>query len=453
MAEQLTPVEAAVIAVREAVREGASEAEAYVAWSRGYRGHITSNTLGSLVASDDAGVGVRVTVGKRVGFAYASTLEPEHVREAARRAVRAARASKEDEYWKGLPEPSSSYPRPSGVYEPSLAAIAPEDVVERLVEAVEEAKGLGANIYRALLSVSRIEVAVANTNGVECTDTGTYAYTYVAVSMETPAGPSPAIYEVDASRTALPSLVRLLHRAVEKIKLLKAVVKLDKPERMPVVWTGYPLSELLEATLLMALSGDWVVRGRSPFANRVGERVLDERITIVDDGVMKAGFYTSSFDSEGVARRRTVLVEKGVLKGFIYDTYWARRAGLEESTGNAYRIGYTQPPHPWYSNVVIEPGSADLDELLEGRVAVIYQVQGAFASNPVTGEYSVQANPAVLYEGGEPKGWLKGVVVSGDLYEELRSRVAMVGGFQEQPEPGRYLPWIRVEGVTLTPKA
>ncbi len=117
------------------------------------------------------------------------------------------------------------------------------------------------------------------------------------------------------------------------------------------------------------------------------------------------------------------------------------------------RPGYEGPPSPGFTNVVVEPGDAGLDELVEGEVLVVYEVQGAHSSNPETGEYSVLANPAVLFRGGEPVGWAPGVMVAGNMYEDLARRLSLVSRFTEHPAPGFYLPWVRLEQVMVAPKA
>jgi len=457
VAWRFSAAEAAVMAVRQAIREGASEAEAFVSVERGYRVTIMAGVVKDLVVERDAGVAVRAAVGKRVGFAYATGLDASSIREAARLAVRNARASREDEWWGGFPEPSPSYPEPGGIYEASLARVEPETLVEdarELLGFVAERYGRrGVAVSRASLGVAEVERAIANSNGVYRVDVGTFAQGYVALTARFPDGRvSPSVFEFGSSRVSIPSMTLLAERAAEKVLLAEKVASGLEPGRYRVVFAPEALAELLEYTVLGSLNGEMAVRGRSFYRGRVGERVMDERLTIVDDGVLKGGDATWRFDGEGVAMQRTVLVEKGVLRGFIFDSYWGRRMGVS-STGNAVRPGYTGRPSPGFTNVVVAEGDASPEELLEGRVIVVYSVQGAHTANMETGEYSVVGNPAVLYENGEPRGIVPGAAVSGNIYEELASRVEMVGRLVEKPYPGMYVPWLRLEGVHVAPRA
>ncbi len=452
---RISPIELAVMAVRRAMAEGATEAEAFVTYSRGYSVSIFAGKIRDVEYDDDIGVGVRVAVGKKVGFAYATGAEPGVAAEAARRAVRLARSAAPDRDWPGLPEPSPSYPDVGGIYEASLARVTPEallDEAKSLIGFVEGYREEGVLLSRARIGASVVERAIANSNGVYQVDAGTYASVMVSTTISREGVTTPAVFVFDSSRVTMPSVERVAERAIELSRLATRRAEQPSPGRYTVVYAPQALAELLEETVLFSLRGDMAVRGRSYFRNKIGQQVLSEKITIVDDGALKGGDASWRFDGEGVATRRTVLVEEGILRSFVYDTYWGRRAGYE-STGNAVRAGYASRPSVGFTNVILGEGDAAPEELLEGRVIVVYQVQGAHTASPETGEYSVLANPAILYENGEPRGWVPGLVVSGNMYQELREKVEAVGKWLEKPYPGIQLPWIRLGGVTVAPRA
>ena len=205
-------------------------------------------------------------------------------------------------------------------------------------------------------------------------------------------------------------------------------------------------------TIFYALRGDNVVRGRSPYRDRVGEEVVDKHLTIIDDGLLDGGDNSWRFDGEGVATSRSILVEAGVLRSFVLDTYWGKRMGTK-STGNGVRRSYSVQPQPGYTNIIIEGGDSSLEELLDGKVIVLYNLQGAHTANSDTGEYSVLANPGILYENGEPRGWLRGITVSGNMFEEVKKNIVMVSREKEKAFPGIEAPWIRFDNIVVTPKA
>jgi PmbA protein len=452
VASRIQPVEAAVLASRWAIREGATEAEAYVVHSRGYEVRILAGKIENLQVTDDLGIGVRVAVGKRVGFAYATGLDSESIRQAVRMAVKQAKTAPEDEHWRGFPEPSETYPEPGNMYSTDLASATTDTVVDyanELFKLVAEHKDV--SLARGGVGVYRIERAIANTNGVYRVDVGTEAVAYVGVNSRKNGILTPVLFEFESSRISMPNAESLVGRAVERVLQATKLAKGVETGRYTIVLAPQVFAELLGVTVLYSLRGDNVVQGRSYFAGRKGEKLLSEKLTLVDDGVLKGGDNTWRFDGEGVATARKVLIEKGVVKGFVYDSYWAGRAG-ERSTGNAVRSGYASQPSPGFTNVVVEPGDLLPDEMLEGRLLVVYQIQGAHTANRETGEYSVLANPAILFENGEPKGWVRGAMLSGNFYEELAKQLVGLSRNVEHAAPGFYLPWAKLENITVAVK-
>ncbi len=442
--------EYASIAVKYALSRGASEAEAYVIRGKDNYVEIENNNIKQAYTSYDVGVGVRVAIGKRVGFSYTNRLDKTSIEEMVEKALKSAKATKEDPYWKGLPEPSEKYPRPEGVYSIELERTRIDSLVEKasiLLNTLLEDKRI--TVVGATLGVSSWTAAVANSNGIYQVDYGTVAITWAEVVARENGDVTPGIYEVEVSRTTFPDVESLAVKLREKaVKNLKPV-KTDYT-RLPVIFTEYAVESIFRYTLNQAIRGDNVVRGRSPFKDKVGEKVAVEDLTIIDDGTLKNGLYTSIFDAEGVARRKTTIIENGVLKGFIYDNYWAKRAGTE-STGNAARQGYASTPTVSPSNLVVIPGSYREEEIIADthRGLLVDSLQGAHSSNPETGEFSVVATPAWLIENKELKP-VRGVMLAGNMYELLKkidglTRTSRQIGITKTP-------WIRFSEVRVIVK-
>ena len=126
-------------------------------------------------------------------------------------------------------------------------------------------------------------------------------------------------------------------------------------------------------------------------------------------------------DDEGVPRQRTPIIENGVLRSFIWDTYWANRMGVK-STGNAKRNKRQGLVEISTSNVVIEPGDRDISEIMSDIKYGFYirGVQGAHSSNPESGDFSIVGNPAMLIEDGKMVGAVHGLMVSGNAFDLLK---------------------------------
>jgi PmbA protein len=149
----------------------------------------------------------------------------------------------------------------------------------------------------------------------------------------------------------------------------------------------------------------------------LGKRIASEQVTLVDDATLAKGLATRPFDGEGVVSQRTLVIERGVLRNFLYDTYTARKAAAR-STGNASR-GWSSLPHIGTSNFVLEPGAKSADEIVRStkRGLLVTAMLGSGA-NVVTGEYSRGAN-GLWIENGEVVHPVQEVTVSGSLLELL----------------------------------
>jgi len=211
------------------------------------------------------------------------------------------------------------------------------------------------------------------------------------------------------------------------------------------------LQELLYFTLINAVKADNVQREQSAFKGKIGEKVASENITIYDDGSFPSGLRTATFDAEGVPHQKTLLVEKGILRNFLYDNYAAKKEG-KESTGNAARAGYLSTPSIEATNFHIMPGGATAEELMEevDDGLIIYYLQGAHSSNPVSGEFSVVATPAWKIKKGEIVHCSRGVMLAGNIFEVLKNVSAVAGNERKMGQ--LIAPWILVENVRVIGK-
>jgi PmbA protein len=210
--------------------------------------------------------------------------------------------------------------------------------------------------------------------------------------------------------------------------------------RCPVIFERDVASAVL-TDLFAAVSAANVATGNSFLAGKVGERIGSALATIVDDGRRPGGLGSSPFDAEGVATRRTVVFERGVLRTFLYDSYYGRRLGAA-STGNA--AGGAIGPNNFY----LEPGADSLQALIAAtpRGVLVLDTIG-FSTESVTGTYSRGAR-GYLIEGGEVAHALEEFTIAGNLPEMLAGidRVASDLVF-DQPIVG---PSFRVAEMTVS---
>jgi PmbA protein len=217
----------------------------------------------------------------------------------------------------------------------------------------------------------------------------------------------------------------------------------------PVIFAQPAFHSLLYYTLINAVKADYVQRERSALKDKIGEKVASELVTVCDDGLLDGGLLTSKFDGEGVPCQKTVVIDKGVLKNFLYDSYTANKVGVE-STGNASRAGlapYSSTPVLGASNFTFNRGSRTAEELV-GEVdegLLVFGVQGAHSSNPESGEFSVVATPVWKIEDGSVAGAVRGVMLTGVAFDVLRNVSALGSNVKKRGQ--LVAPWIRVEDV------
>jgi PmbA protein len=192
--------------------------------------------------------------------------------------------------------------------------------------------------------------------------------------------------------------------------------------KVPVILDPFAASSFL-GVLAGALDADNVLKGRSLFAEMVGQQVGSPAFTLVDDGRILTGPGASPFDGEGVPSGRTELFTAGTLNGFLHSTYTAARAGKgQRSTGNAKRGSYKAAPGVGTSNFYVEAGEPSLEELLAlaDHGVLIDDVTGVHSgANPISGEFSVGAT-GLRIEGGAPGEPLREMTIASTLPEMLK---------------------------------
>ncbi len=435
-----------------ALKKGAAEAEVYA-----YQGFSTSVGIehGQIVRSSrivDNGLGIRSVVNKAMGFAYTNILEEQNaVEDAVAKSVGAARASKPDADWRGFPD-KKPYAAVKHSYDERVANLRSEDLVKIAGRMLSEAE---VTDKRALpveggAGASHLYGAVANSNGVAGADRATVVECSLATVGNDKGEVSSVCFEFNLERCFCvhPEWVgkEAARLAVSSLKARKVETK-----NMSVVFVQTALQELFAYTLINAVKADFVQRNQSALKGKIGEKVGSESVTIYDDGLLEGGLRTGKFDGEGVPQQKTPVMEKGVLRGFIYDNYAAKKEG-RRSTGNASRAGYLSTPAVEATNFHVVSGTKSADELIReiDDGLIVYSLQGAHSSNPSSGEFSVVAAPAWRIEKGEISYAVKGAMLSGNVFDLLKNVTALANN--ERKTGVLVAPWVLAENVKVVGK-
>jgi PmbA protein len=411
-------------AMREAGTAGAGDAEAYAEDSRGLELRVYQDEVESLSVSGARGVGIRAWLHGRAGYAYGTDLTDEGLKRLAVAAVGAARAADPDKH--------AAPPVPGGVAEPIDGLADPttdEWTTDRKVElarAIERASR-GADervkLIEETIYVDESErIAIASSRDAEGAFEATTAYAYLQAIAEEDGdrqtglgfglGRSPADLDPEAiGRESAERATSLL--GAEKPRSRTCPVVVD-----PTVAASFA------GFIGGLLCADAIQRGRSPFAERLGEEIGSAALILTDDGRDRQGLASAPFDGEGTPRGSTPLVEAGTLANYLHDSYTAGREGGDaRSTGNASRAGYRSPPSVGTSNLIVAPGEASFDELLAdaGDGVYVTDVAGLHSGvNPVSGTFSVGAT-GILIEGGKLGKPANEFTIASDLVSMLKA--------------------------------
>ncbi len=402
--------------------EGDEAVEAYAEESRRTVVKAHKGDVEGLTLAESRGVGVRLIVGGRVGFAYAADPSPDEVRTAVARARENAAVATEDGFNR-LPEVAVAEPMPELFREEQAAMPADQKVslaldLERVATTTDPRV---TKVDEAQIGDAVSRTAVASTTGLIAeygrTDCWAVAVTLAEQGEETQTGFS---YRIGRE------LGELEWRDVAEEAVSRAVDMLGatKPPtaKVPVVLDPFAGSSFL-GVLAGALSAEAVQKGRSLFAALVGEQVGSDVFNLIDDGRFLMGPAAAPFDDEGVPTIRTELFKDGVLQGFLHNTYTARRDGTATSTGNARRGGYTTVPGVGTTNFYVAPGEHSFEGLLakaEGGV-LVRDVSGVHSgANPISGQFSVGAT-GLRISGGTPGEPLREMTIASTVPEMLKA--------------------------------
>jgi len=384
------------------------QVEAYVLRSRDVDVKVFGGEVESLAVAEVEGVGVRVIVDARQGYAWAGSLDDDVIAETLAEARDNAAFGAPDESYALA---SRSDVDAGGVVAPTLdlwrddvLSTSTADKVALALElegAVRAADPLVRGVESASYGDAAVEAAVANSLGVESSTRRTaascsaFAMAGEGTATQTGSGFSAgrSFAEVDpheAARDAAERAVRLLG------------AKPIPSARLPVILDPLVTRSVL-GLLGGALSGEAIVKGRSLFVGREGEDVAGSDITLVDDPTLADAFGAATHDAEGVPTRRVELIAGGRFDAVLHNVHTARRAGDgARTTGSAVRGGFKSPPGVGARALHLVPGALGAEEILASVDHGLYvqSVSGLHSgTNPVSGDFSVGAVGLVVRDG------------------------------------------------------
>ncbi len=387
--------------------------------------------VGSLQASRSWGMALRILNRQRMGFSYITSSEIQttswkgfstNLEQLIEEAIASTEAISPDPCYDFAPDLDA--PLPSlPIYDEKLMRVSEKVKIEKARLLEETARGVDPKRIQKVRKASYQDTisqrTLINSNGLQFS----YQFTLVSANVTAVAeesGESEMGWEFDFSHF----FNDLDVEKVGKEAAQKAIERLGgrriKSGIYPAILKNHVASEFL-SLLSHSFLAEQVQKGKSPLKGKLGERYFSPLISILDDGRHPKGISTSPIDGEGTPTQRTLLVNQGVVAGFLYDRYWASRGGLSipvTSTGNSKRSGIHSPPVLGVSNLYIEPGEYPIGRLLKElhMGVVIEEVMGLHTVDPISGEFSLGCSGDWFEQGGKAYP-VKSIAIAGNLFK------------------------------------
>ncbi len=429
--------------VEYGVSLGADQVEVYVVNQSQARLNISNAHIVGGDVLDVGGAGVRVYKNKALGLA--STTRLEDLKEAVEKAYKMAKGTTKDPLFKTLPE-ANQYTPVDGLYDKKLAEVSFEDLSMRLMEGVKIASGDNDYVVSAGLTRSINEIGIANSLGVECSYIGTNISGSISSKLER--GEDVAVGRGITMGRSLSKFdpVKAGNEAISKATARIGASKVDSGT-MDLIIDYRGTRSSIGSVLGVGVNGLNVALGTSFLSDNIGDMIATESLTVIDDPHVVGGLGSRSFDVEGCPSTQLEIVEKGVLKTFVTDSYSSGCLGIA-NTGNASKRSLTSKPSPSLTNLIVTPGSWSFEELIkETKQGILMEDSGLGARGNST-NISSMVNSGYYVENGEIIHPVKNTMIGTTVFNFLKN----IGGLTKDvlTEGGSSTPALKLKNVKVS---
>ena len=406
-------------AVRQAEVQGADDAEAFAATLSESEVFLENNDIKQAKSQKMGSIGLRVIVDGAPGFYSVNRLTKDSVRDAALMAVKMARVSPPDKF--------HSLPRKSkvsllrGIYDKESENFGAEAAARTAADMLDVAKSRDPRITvdSGNFSSARVTHYLANSNGL-CLSERLSSFSWSIMGMAIDSG-EVSSFDFQSGGTHFVKRIDV-RKTVEDFA--DTVLDSLKPQKIDsfrgeMLLAPSAVNELVEEVIAHSINSDAVQKKTSAFAGKIGAPVASEFLAVEDDATNTEGLGAASFDREGVPHRRNVVIEKGVLKKLLYNTYTARKGGVR-TTGNAGGSS-SSPPLVSTTNFIIRAGTTGFDTMISEMKKGIIVSRFSGNVNPINGDFSGVVKGGKLVERGNVSHAVKEVMVAGNIFSALKN--------------------------------
>ncbi|MBL8029425.1 MAG: TldD/PmbA family protein [Fibrobacteres bacterium] len=419
----------------------AEAADLYQTAGESYPIVFKAGKIKSAESNLSCGAGLRVIVNGKVGFA--STNSPNGLESLITRALKSASFGEKADYAMP-PQPQNDFTRPETWFS-DVAELSQDYKINAGQKAIAMIAESAPDVNIELeVENSVSSFSIANTSGLSLSGESTaYSFGFNLLSVDS----NGLLWISDGNSSAKLDIrdEALIRKSLFLLEKAKKVTATPKPE---VILMEPSVVGTLASGFLAAINGKTVLKGVSPLSKRIGETITDSSFSLIEDPLLSGRPGSFPFDDEGTFRSRKALIDRGVLKQFVYDMETASKAGTV-STGNGER-SYASLPSPGFSNLLIPPGSIPTRKILRDikNGIWIHSVLGAGQSNMLAGDFSLNAHLAYRIENGEITGRIKDTMISGNIYETFNRITAISSDVNDSSH--HHFPAMAFAGITVT---
>lgn len=440
--------------LKQSEEAGASQAEVYAIRAMTRSVYIDDCIPKVADVKKETGVGLKYVVGKKIGFT-SSTLLAESPSDVVDRAKSIASVTSADPKFESLPEPVKVSGAPNYFRDDATAEVDSEYLVACVMELVKATLDKHVTVPNGVLRVSSVDFKVMNSLGIDSESSSTMVFGFFTAKSE------------DSGRVG-EGVQRCWSRGIEDIDFAGIGSKLnyqardvlssrpfhDKWEDIVGVLAPSEGSQMLGSLVGFSTSSENVNKRSSPWADRLGEQVAHKTLNISDNGRSERGLLSSVVDDEGLPSEDTLLIEDGMLRSYIFDSYNANIMNLD-STGNGMRREpreaqglFTRPAACAVSTLEMKPGTMTPDEIIEGVDRGVYIEHFAWPLvNPISGTFSNELRNARLIQDGQLTEKIRNALLVGNLYESIQKEVLV--GSDLEVNSQYIMPTLGFSGVDL----
>jgi PmbA protein len=404
--------------ILENAKKVVDDAEVFWINGRSFPIKFKANRFYTAEKKDFDGLGIRVIDKGRLGFSHTTKMETsgaiiDFAKNTAKYGERAH-----------FTFPKSTKVKELKIYRPILDTFDSEKIRQHCREVIGEIQRADKDAKVDIeYKVSEISLRVMNTQGLDVSYKKSYVTNFISL-----------FFIADKSFTWLHKIKFSPQKAFFNKKEIKELIKqIDQCKKVVPVSSKKMCTILMPTvmptllrSLALGVNGKIVQKGSSPLKGKKNKRLLDKRITICDDAILKNGINSRPFDGEGVTSQKNTLFDKGVCKKYLYDL---QTAGLsrEKSTGNASR-GFDGMPSPGMSNLVVSPGSMTVNEMVKDIKdgIIVHHILGGGQSNLLAGDFSCSVAVGFRIRNGKIIGRVKNTMLAGNVYEVMNN-IAGIG--------------------------